>query len=73
MRPVRDAVRPLNQTISFAPDDALEDAVEWLQGRDAMVLRDGVLVGYLGPPDVELWFRRRADPSFVATPPRPDM
>jgi Zn-dependent protease len=73
MRPVRDAVRPLNQTITFAPDDALEDAVEWLQGRDAMVLRDGVLVGYLGPPDVELWFRRRADPSFVATPPRPDM
>jgi CBS domain-containing protein len=71
MRPVRDAVRPLNQTTTFSPDDPLEDAVEWLRGRDAMVLRDGELIGYFGPADMEHRSRRELDAA--TTPPRPDV
>jgi Zn-dependent protease len=58
MRPVRDGVRPLAQTPVLAPDETLDDAVEWLGGREGLVLRDGVLVGALGPGDVERWYRR---------------
>ncbi len=58
MRPVRDGVRPLAQTPVLAPDETLDDAVEWLGGRQGLVLRDGVLVGALGPTDVERWYRR---------------
>jgi Zn-dependent protease len=58
MRPVRDGVRPLAQTPVLAPDETLDEAVEWLGGREGLVLRDGVLVGALGPGDVERWYRR---------------
>lgn len=57
-RPVRDGVRPLTQTPVVAPDETLDEAVEWLGGREGLVLRDGVLVGALGPADVERWYRR---------------
>jgi CBS domain-containing protein len=76
LRPVRDAMTPLNQTPTLAPDDTLDDAFEWLGGHEALVLRDGALVGSLGPADVERWYRgrfeaRAADPG--SAPPRPDL
>ncbi|MDP9298331.1 MAG: site-2 protease family protein [Actinomycetota bacterium] len=58
MRPVRDAITTLNQTPLFTPEDTLDDVVEWLGGRDGLVLRDGALVGAIGAGDVERWFRR---------------
>jgi Zn-dependent protease len=85
LRPVRDGMRPLNQTPVVAPDETLDDAIEWLGGREGLVLRDGVLVGALGPDDVERWYGRMIegrDPSTTAprmvvpptptVPPRPD-
>lgn len=78
MRPVRDGVRPLAQTPVVAPGETLDDAVEWLGGREGLVLRDGVLVGALGPADVERWYRRviegKADDlGDVPVPARPDI
>ena len=58
MRPVRDGMSPLSQTPVVAPDETLDEALEWLGGREGLVLRDGVLVGALGPDDVERWYRR---------------
>jgi Zn-dependent protease len=76
-RPVRDGVLPLAQTPVVAPDETLDDALEWLGGREGLVLRDGVLVGALGPADVERWYRRviegRDDGSDAAVPARPDL
>jgi Zn-dependent protease len=76
-RPVRDGVRPLNQTPVVAPDETLDDALEWLGGRDGLVLRDGVLVGALGPGDVERWYRRvvegHTDAGSDPIPTRPDL
>ncbi len=78
MRPVRDALIPLNQTPVFAPNETLDAAFEWLGGRDGLVLDDGVLVGALGGRDVEQWYRRVIEGNtsatgFVALPPRPDL
>ncbi len=78
MRPVRDAVIPLNQTPVLAPQETLDEAFEWLGGRDGLVLRDGVLVGALGLRDVEEWYRRVVEGNtsatgFAALPPRPDL
>ena len=79
MRPVRDGTRPLAQTPVVTPDETLDDAVEWLAGRDGLVLRDGLLVGALGPADVERWYRRVIEgrPEGVApdvvVPARPDL
>ena len=79
MRPVRDGVRPLAQTPVVAPDETLDDALEWLAGRDGLVLRDGVLVGALGPGDVERWYRREIEgrpegvSPDVVVPARPDL
>ena len=86
MRPVRDGMVPLSQTPTVTPDESLDDALEWLGGRNGFVVEDGSLVGTLSPADVERWFRRviegrmdtespllgsRADGgSWV--PPRPD-
>ena len=72
LRPVRDAMRPLNQVVVLSPDAALEDAWEWLGGRDGLVLQDGVFVGMLGPPDVDSWARGERRLS-MAIPPRPDL
>jgi Zn-dependent protease len=77
IRPVRDGVRPLAQTPVVAPDETLDDALEWLGGREGLVLRDGVLVGALGPGDVERWYRRviegRPDEHDATVPSRPDL
>jgi Zn-dependent protease len=77
-RPVRDGVRPLAQTPVVAPTETLDDALEWLGGREGLVLRDGVLVGALGPEDVERWYRRviegkADDPRDANVPTRPDL
>jgi Zn-dependent protease len=76
-RPVRDGVRPLAQTPVVAPDETLDDALEWLGGREGLVLRDGALVGALGPDDVERWYRRviegRPDEHEATVPSRPDL
>jgi Zn-dependent protease len=85
LRPVRDGMRPLNQTPVVAPDETLDDAIEWLGGREGLVLRDGVLVGALGPDDVERWYGRMIEgrgpstpaprmvvPPTPTVPPRPD-
>jgi len=76
LRQVREATLPLNQGPVVAPDDSLDDAFEWLSGREALVVRDGVLVGVLAPADVERWYRRRYEPGAVTPadrpPPRPD-
>ena len=71
LRLVRDAMRPLGSSLVLRPDEPLDDALEWLGGRDAMVIRDGVLVGALAPGDVEAWFERKNAPAD-AIPPRPD-
>lgn len=77
-RPVRDGVRPLAQTPVVAPTETLDDALEWLAGREGLVLCDGVLVGALGPADVERWYRRviegkAEDPRDASVPTRPDL
>jgi Zn-dependent protease len=79
LRPVRDGTIPLNQMPVVGPDDGLDDAVEWIGGRDALVLRDGVLVGAISPSDIERWYRGRWESGqqqpLVSTqiPPRPDL
>lgn len=74
MRPVRDGTLPLNQTPVLAPDETLDEVLEWLAGRDGLVLRDGALVGAIGPLDVESWYRRVIEGSqpTASVPPRPD-
>jgi Zn-dependent protease len=78
LRPVRDALIPLNQTTVLDPDETLDGAFEWLGGASGLVVKDGVLVGELSPRDVEHWYRRviegRSAPTGFATlPPRPDL
>jgi CBS domain-containing protein len=86
MRPVRDGMAPLTQTPVLRPEETLDDAVEWLAGRPGLVLNDGVLVGEIGPGDVERWYRRviegRSAEAGLASaesggpaaiPPRPDL
>jgi Zn-dependent protease len=79
LRPVRDGTVPLNQMPVVDPADGLDDAVEWIGGRDALVLRDGVLVGAISPSDIERWYRDRWEAGrqqpLVSTriPPRPDL
>jgi Zn-dependent protease len=75
LRPVRDGVMPLNQTPVVSPDDPLDDVLEWLGGRDGLVLQDGMLVGAIGPRDVERWYRRAVRGERIpddGIPPRPD-
>jgi Zn-dependent protease len=71
LKPARDAVIPLSQAPALAPGDSLDDALEWLGGKDAMVLDDGVLVGALGPADVERWYRARFEQGAGAVPTTP--
>jgi Zn-dependent protease len=66
MRPVRDGMAPIGQTPVFDPNDRLDEAVEWLAGREGLVLNDGALVGAIGPRDIEAWYRRTIDGGFGA-------
>ena len=78
MRPARDALIPLNQTPAVDADETLDDALEWLSGREGLVLRNGRLVGALGANDVERWYRRVIEGHITENaeaepiPPRPD-
>jgi Zn-dependent protease len=82
VRPVRDALIPLMQTPTLSPDETLDDALEWLGGREGLVVSDNALVGSLAAADVERWYRRvvegRPEPVPVGAtgepwvPPRPD-
>ncbi len=58
MRPVRDGMTPLSQTPTVGAEEPLDDALEWLSGREGFVLRDGALVGSLSVEDIERWYRR---------------
>ncbi len=85
LRPASDAMVPLAQFPTVGPDERLDDALEWLGGRESLVLREGALVGAIGPADVERWYRRvvegRADMAPAegsvvqvgGVPPRPDL
>lgn len=77
MRPVREGMSPLTQTPFVAPQEPLDDVLEWLGGREGLVLRDGALVGSIAPGDVEGWYRTRVDGrtrvDVGAIPPRPDL
>lgn len=81
LRPVRDAMVPIDRSITLPPDLGLGEAVERLGGYEAMVLDDGRLVGVLDPADVQRWLQagsplREPVPAAGATgvpvPPRPD-
>lgn len=81
LRPVADAVAPLNQTRAVAPTDTLFDALEWVGSHDGLVLDDGRLVGLVNAADLDRWYRGRYDPSHRSAedagtppqPPRPDL
>jgi Zn-dependent protease len=81
LRPVRDAMVPIERSITLPPDLGLDDAIERIGGYEAMVLQDGTLVGVIGPNDVQRWLQVGAptdEPvstggaSAVPVPPRPD-
>src|SRR5262249_34627179 len=78
LRPVRDAMAPLSQTPIVAPTDPLYDVLEVTASREGLVLDGGVLVGAVGPADVDRWYRTRmaAGPTVegpARVPPRPDL
>jgi len=77
MRPAHDALVPLNQTPTVAPEETLDEVLEWLGARDGLVLADGRLVGAIGPADIERWFRHVIERGGVSAtwsiPPRPDV
>ena len=78
LRPVRDAMAPLSQTPIVAPTDLLYDVIEVTASREGLVLDHGMLVGAIGPADVDRWYRTRmmagtpVDP-VAGVPPRPDL
>jgi Zn-dependent protease len=77
LRRVQDAMAPLSQTPIVAPTDPLYDAIEATASREGLVLDHGVLVGVIGPADVDRWFQTRAQVGStadrMAVPPRPDL
>ena len=70
-RPVRDAMVSIHEVPVLGPGDGLDDAAEWLAGHEGLVLEGGVLVGAIGPADLDRWYRLRHDPAAV--PARPDL
>jgi Zn-dependent protease/predicted transcriptional regulator len=76
-RPVRDGMAPLDLTPVFRADEPLDLVAEWMGGMDGLVLRDGALVGAIGPADLQRWYERTILPGTGVTipgiPPRPDL
>ena len=61
MRPARDAVIPLSQVVVARPDESLRDVAERLGAdRQALVLRDGALVGAISGSAVYRYATRRS-------------
>ena len=78
LRPVRDALIPLNQTTVLDRDETLDGAFEWLGGQDGLVVQDGSRSATLGPRGrrglVPPGDRGTLDADgFAALPPRPDL
>jgi Zn-dependent protease len=81
LRPARDATVPLVETPVLAPDEPLDEALEWLGTKDGLVMRGDALVGAIGPGDIERWYDRvvlgRPGPPVASgpgsIPPRPDL
>lgn len=56
MRPVRDALVPLEEIVTVREDEALDEVAGRLgSGRTALVLRDGRLVGTISGPSLVRW------------------
>jgi len=82
LRPVRDAMLPVPETRITRPDERLDALLERIgDGRDAVVIEDGRVVGSISIADMNRWLnnrfvRRDAPPPGPAahdTPPRPDV
>lgn len=78
MRPVGDAMIPLERMRTIGPERSLDRAIETIAaGGRALVVDDGRLVGSLTAEDVDRWFRRRMSGVTMddrsAVPPRPDV
>jgi Zn-dependent protease len=58
LRPVADGMLPLSQIPMLTPELGLDDAVEAMGSRSALVMREGDLLGAIDPADVEAWYRR---------------
>lgn len=79
LRPVRDAMTPLDAAKVVEGSVPLGRAIHEIQGGGAALVVDafGALRGSLSPADVEAWARRRTDPGppqapQPPVPPRPD-
>jgi hypothetical protein len=76
---VRDAMIPLDDDTTIEADEPLDDVVEWIGGREALVIdATGRSVGLIDLRDVDRWLQVHwSTGSFVETPvatlpPRPD-
>ena len=75
MRPVSDGMASLAETPTVAPDESLDDVLEWITTRTGLVLRDGTLVGEISARDIERWYQQRfegrpeEDPRIASEPP----
>ncbi len=78
MRPVADGMAPLDLTPVFREDESLDMVADWLNGLEGLVLRDGALVGAIGPGEITHWYQRTilgeagAWAEAGGIPPRPD-
>ena len=79
MRPVRDGMAPLDLTPVFREDESLDMVADWLNGLEGLVVRDGALVGAIGPGEITHWYQRTilgeagAWAEAGGIPPRPDL
>jgi Zn-dependent protease len=78
-RPVREAMVGSDQLTTIEADEPLDDVVEWIGGRQALVTdAAGRTVGLLDVRDIDRWLREHwttgqyVERPVVALPPRPD-
>lgn len=78
-RPVRDAMIAIEDTTTIEADEPLDDVVEWIGGREALVVdAAGRTVGLIDVRDVDGWLRTHwstgtyVDTPAATLPPRPD-
>jgi hypothetical protein len=75
--PVRDAMVELSDPPLVEADEPLDDVVEWIGERDALVVDTGRPIGMIAVEDVDRWLKARwSTGEYVAPapaiPPRPD-